>query len=499
MNRTMNALVPGLAVVLGLGACTKQAPPPSTTPPPPIAAPPSQENPLPDRSHLPAPAPTPEWTPPVPLVSQLSNGVRVWFVEQEPTPLITVMAVFPNGGATDPKGKAGLTELMADMLDEGLPDKSALDISDELKNLATDYGPQVDVDSTSFYINLIADTLDPSLALLARFLRESTLPAEEFTRRKEHRLSVALAGESEPGTVRSIVLRRALWGHGYNGSVTRGTRPTLTNITLRDVKRHYADLIAPEGMEIVVVGGTKAEIVLPVLEKYFGDWKGKPRAKTAPLENVKPTHSVHLVDFPNAAQSAIAVAALSPGMDDPDYFPAMVFSRSWGGAFTSRVNMNLREDKGYTYGSYSAFQRYKLSGMFVTATKVKTDTTRASLDEVLKEVRDVCATRPLTAGEREEAVGGLLLGFPGRFQTINNVAWAFSTLPTFGRPADWYERWPERLRGVTLEAANEVAKKYCDPQAYEVILVGDRAKVEPTLDGLGMPVVVYDAQGNRAK
>jgi zinc protease len=111
----------------------------------------------------------------------------------------------------------------------------------------------------------------------------------------------------------------------------------------------------------------------------------------------------------------------------------------------------------------------------------------------------VCARRPITPDEREEAVNGLLLGFPGRFQTINNVAWAFSTLPMYQRPADWYERWPERLQAVSLEAANAVAKKYCDPQAFEVVLVGDRAKVEPTLDGLGMPLVVYDPQGNVVK
>ncbi len=489
----------GALALLGLSGCTKNEAPPVAAQPPIIAPAPPEESQLPDRSKLPDPAPAPNWTPPAPQISQLSNGVRVWFVEQGPTPLVTVMVIFPHGAATDPPGKAGLTELTADMLDEGLKGMTALDIADELKNLATDYGPQVDVDNTSFYMNMMVDTLDPSLALLARFLRESTLPREEFDRRREHRIAAALAGESEPSTVRSIVLRRALFGHGYNGSIARGTRPTLGAITLRDVQRHYADLIAPEGMEIVVVGGTKSDVVRPLLEKYFGSWQGKPRVKDAAREEVPTRHAVHLVDFPNAAQSALVVATPAPGHGDPDYFPALVFNRSWGGAFTSRVNLNLREDKGFTYGSSSAFQRYRDGGMFVMAAKVKTDTTRASLDEVFKEVSDVCGTRPLTSEEREEAVGGLLLGFPGRFQTINNVAWAFSSLPMYGRPIDWFERWPERVRGVTLEAANAVAKKYCDPKAWEVVLIGDHAKVEPTLEGLGMPLVVYDPQGNPAK
>jgi zinc protease len=490
----------GTLALMGFSGCTKNEGPPVVAQPP-IIAPvaPAEESPLPDRSKLPEPAPTPDWTPPAPQISELSNGVRVWFVEQGPTPLVTVMVIFPHGAATDPPGKAGLTELTADMLDEGLAGMSALDIADELKNLATDYGPQVDVDNTSFYMNLMVDTLDPSLALLARVLREPTLPKEEFDRRREHRIAAALAGESEPGTVRSIVLRRALFGKGYNGWLARGIRPTLGAITLRDVKRHYADLIAPEGMEIVVVGGTKAEAVLPVLERHFGSWKGQPRVKDAAREAVPTRHAVHLADFPDAAQSALVVATPAPGYEDPDYFPAMIFNRSWGGAFTSRVNLNLREDKGYTYGTHSAFQRYRQGGMFVMAAKVKTDTTRASLDEVFKEVRDVCGARPLTAGEREEAVGGLLLGFPGRFQTINNVAWAFSSLPMYGRPADWFERWPDRVRSVTLEAANAVAEKYCDPKAWEVVVVGDRKQVEPTLEGLGMPVIVYDPQGNVVK
>ncbi len=498
MSHTIVRLGLGVLGLAGLLGCARSEPPPVTARPP-IPAPAPEESPLPDRSQLPAPAPAPDWTPPAPQISQLANGARVWFVEQGPTPLVTVMVVFPHGAATDPPGKAGLTELTADMLDEGLPGLSALDIADELKNLATDYGPQADVDNTTFYMNMMVDTLEPSVALLGRFLREATLPREEFTRRKEHRLAVALAGESEPDTARSVVLRRALFGKGYNGWLSRGTRDTLSRITLGDVQRHYAALIAPEGMEIVVVGGTRAEVVLPVLEKHLGSWKGQPRVQPAAVEQVPTRHAVHLVDFPGAAQSALVVATPSPGYEDPDYFPSLVFNRSWGGAFTSRVNMNLREDKGYTYGSRSLFQRYRDNGMFVMVAKVKTDTTRASIDEVFKEIGDVCASRPLTAAERDEAVGGLLLGFPGRFQTINNVAQAFAAIPMYGRPADWYVRWPDRLRGVTLEAANAVAQKYCDPRAYEVVLVGDRARVEPTLEGLDMPILTYDAQGNPAK
>lgn len=450
---------------------------------------------MPDRSSLPQPAPMPDWIPRRPATFRLSNGLRVWFLEQGPAPLVSAILVLPGGSATDPVGKAGLTALMADLLDEGAGGRSALELADELKRLATELSTAADVDATTLSMDLMADTLDASLALLADVAQRPALDPAEVARRRDHRIAQALAGESEPETARSIVLRRGLFGDGYGGEIPRGTRRSLPGLTAADVKAQYRKVVAPDRAELVIVGGVEQAAVAAVVERHFGAWRGRSTVRELPLAASATGPAVHLVDFPAAAQSTLAVAARTPGADDPEYFPALVFNRAFGGAFSSRLNLNLREEKGYTYGARSLFFRFRRAGMFAALAAVKTEHTRASLDETLRELGEMCGERPLTPGELEEAINGLLLGLPGRFERTSGVAAEVANLPMYGRSEDWLSEWPRRLQGVTLEAARAVAGRYCDPRRMDLFVVGDRAVVEPTLAGLGRPVFVYDAQG----
>ncbi len=450
---------------------------------------------MPDRSSLPQPAPMPDWIPRRPATFRLSNGLRVWFLEQGPAPLVSATLVLPGGSGTDPVGKAGLTALMADMLDEGAGGRSALELADELKRLATELTTAADVDATLLSMDLMADTLDPSLALLADVAQRPALDPEEVKRRRDHRIAQALAGESEPETARSIVLRRGLFGDGYAGEIPRGTRRSLAGLTAADVKAQYRKVVAPDRAELVIVGGVTQAAVAAVAERHFGAWQGRSTARELPLAAAVTAPAVHLVDFPAAAQSTIAVAARTPGADDPDYFSALVFNRAFGGAFSSRLNLNLREEKGYTYGARSLFFRFRRAGMFAALAAVKTEHTRVSIDETLRELGEMCGARPLTPQELDEAVSGLLLGLPGRFERTSSVAAEIANLPVQGRTEDWLPQWPGRVKGVTLEAARAVAGRYCDPRRMDLFVVGDRAVVEPTLAGLDRPVFVYDAQG----
>lgn len=450
---------------------------------------------MPDRTSLPQPSPLAAWLPQRPETWRLANGLRVWFLEQGPAPLVTASLVFPGGAATDPIGKAGLTALMADVLDEGAGGRSALALSDELRRLATHLSTLADVDSTMLSMDLMTETFEPSLALLADVAQRPTLDPAEVERRRAHRIAVALAGESEPETVRAIVLRRGLFGDGYAGELPRGTRRSLPMLTAADVRAQYRKIVAPDRAELIVVGGIDRGTVAAVVERVFGGWSGKSTARPLPVTPPTAAPAIHLVDLPGAAQSTIAVARRVAGADAPDYFPAMVLNRAFGGAFTSRLNLNLREDKGYTYGARSAFYRYRQAGMFAAVAAVKTEHTRASLDETLAELAGFCAARPLTEEEVTEAVSGLLLGFPGRFERTGSVAAEVASLPIHGRGEGWLTDWPERVRAVTLAAARAAATKYCDPDRFELVVVGDRASVEPTLSGLDRPVYLYDVQG----
>jgi zinc protease len=494
--RTLTTLITlGLAVACTPGAHSEG--PTNGTQPPPTATAPVVPPEKPDYSKLPTPGDTPKWTLQKPEIFTLSNGMRVYFQKQGPTPLVSILLVMPRGSATDPKSKAGLTSLMTDLMDEGAGGKSALEIGDELQRLGTDYNAGADVDAVSFHMNLIAENLAPSAKLFADIVRRPELSQKEFQRRKDQRIADALANESEPTSARGIVLRQMLFGDGYAGASTTGVRNTLQKITLADVKAHYTALVAPEGAALVAVGGVDREPVKRALEEAFGSWTGNATAKIAPVSSAPVEPGIYFIDYPGTTQSALALARRAGPETTPDYFPAMVFARAFGEAFTSRLNLNLREDKGYTYGARASFTRWKDVGYFALGAGVKKETTRASIDECLKELREVCSTRPLAAKERDEAQGGLLLGFPARFETGEGVAGQLADLPLYGRSDDWLSRWQDNVKAVTLADAGKAAKEYCDPKSYAIVIAGDAAAVEPTLEGLGYKITYFDAQGTK--
>lgn len=489
-----------LAVILGLTGVGCSDPPHPVAPPPPPVAPAATaaSNPATiDRGRLPAPDPVIVWTPPTPNVSTLSNGIRVWHAQWGDLPIVSLLAVIPRGSETDPKGKAGLSYLTADMLDEGAGARSALELSEELQRLATDYSASAAVDYTLLSMDLLAENLGPSLDLLADMVRRPRLDAAEFKRRKDYFVAHALASESDPRAAQDAAMQDVLFGDGYAGNVDEGTRASLATITLADVRGHYKNAIVPEGVEFVVVGGIDQAVATKELERTFGDWKGQARSTPRKLAEVSTEHGVYIVDFPGAAQSVLSVVRRAEGANTDKYFPAMVMNRSLGEAFTSRVNLNLREDKGYTYGARSTFQRYREVGYFAVSAAVKSETTRASIDEMLKELSMMCGSKPITAQERDESVSGLLLGYPGRFERTSSVGASFASLAIYDRPVNWYQTWPAAVEAVTLGQADEIADEYCDPTKFSIVLAGDRAKLAETFATLNRPLVGYDAQGKR--
>jgi zinc protease len=250
-----------------------------------------------------------------------------------------------------------------------------------------------------------------------------------------------------------------------------------------------------EGVQFAVAGGIDRATVERELERSFGDWSGKAAVESRPVSPEPSTPAIYFVDYPGAAQSSLGVARRAPGTDADDYFPAAIFNRGFGESFVSRVNMNLREDKGYTYGSFSTFVRFRRAGLLGIFAEVKTDKTRASIDEIFSELGAVCGARPVTAAERDDSVNGLLLGYPARFESTGLLARALSDIIREARPLDWFEQWPKRVEGVTTEAANASAQRYCNAKSFSLAIGGDRASVAPTLEGLGLKVVYLDPQG----
>lgn len=458
-------------------------------------APASASESEPDRSGLPQPGPTVVWGPPAPAAWQLENGVKVLHRAYGSVPLVSLLLVIPRGSETDPPRQAGLTHMMADLLDEGAGELDALGLSERLQALATDFSASANVDFVLVAMNTIAENFGPSVDLLADIVRRPKLDRQEFDRRKAQLIAQALASEADPHTGRRVAMYRALFGDGYAGTVSTGTPDTLETITHADVKAQYARLMVSDQATFVVTGGIEQKQAAEHIERAFGDWGGRASVKARPLTPAAETGKLYFVDYPAAAQSVIGVVRRAPGANAEDLASATVFNRAFGEAFTGRVNMNLREAKGYTYRAVSTFQRYRDAGLFGIFSDVRTDVTRASLDEVLDELSDVCGDRPLTAEERDASVGGLLLGYPAGFESIGLLGARFAQLPIYDRPLDWFEKWPERVSGVTLEQANETGRRYCQPGELTIVVAGDKAKVAPTLKSLPYEWVELDARG----
>ena len=496
-----SALLGVVAALVAPGCCPRHTVKPISTAPPPapaaVATPAPAPTPGVDRSKLPKPGPPKRWAPPVVATWTMPNGMTVWYLRQSQAPLVSLRVLLPHGAASDPKGKAGTTSLMADMLDEGAGARDALALGEAFQRLATDYDASVSTDDVTLGLDMLADKLEPSLALLADVVRRPTFPKAEFKRVKDQALAAALARQASARAVRGVLVRRAIFGQGYAGHTVSGDAGTLKRVTLRDVQRQYEALVAPAGATVIVVGDVDRARVRRALGAAFGDWSGAPAAKTAALTPPPTERAIYLVDFPGASQSQIAVARRAPGYEDPARPAAELFDYVLAGAFTSRVNLNLREDKGYTYGARGMFLRYRAAGMYVIGAGVKTATTLASLQEIFKEMRQMTSTRPITAKEFDEAKSGTLLGFPGRFETLSAVAGEVSEVAAEGLGSDWLSRWPGQIAAVTLAQANAVAAKIARADDYVVIVAGDRAKIEGDLKGLGLPIYVYDAAGHR--
>ncbi len=449
----------------------------------------------PDRSKLPEPQASTPWRAPAPEIWTMANGLQVVHLHQGHTPLVAYRLLFPGGASTDPIGAAGLTSLMADMLDEGAGDKNALELNKALQNLATDYGAEANQDSLSLKMDLLNQNADASLALLADIVLHPSFDTEEFDRLKKRRIASALAGESSADLGRAIVLHRVLFGDGFAATPRRGVRSSIEKLELEQLKSHYQAMVQPDGARLVVVGGLKKSELQPMLEKHFAAWSGKSTTTLRPPAQTNHKRGIYIVDYPGAEQTGISVAKATGGIHSKDFFESKVFSRVFGSAFTSRLNMNIREDKGYGYGAYAWFQRFSDAGYHVLSARVETPSTALSLVEMYREIEEVCGVRPITQKEHKEAVSGLHLGFAGRFESIAHVAGQLSNLALYDLGAQWYGDYTQKIQQVSQDAAQKAAQSYCQGDDYVVVMAGDKKVIEPMLSQWDLPHYYFDAQG----
>ena len=448
-----------------------------------------------DRSRLPTPGADPTVRFPAVSRHSLANGLRVRTVEHRGVPLVSFLLLLSSGSAVEPIDRPGLAALTADMLDEGSGARSALDIEDALSGMGAQFETEVGSDATVLSLLTLPRFCDQALGLLSDIVARPRLAVEDFDRVRELRLNRLRQLRDLAPAVADIALARLLYaGHPY-GRLPIGTTRGLESSSADDVSRFHQQVWRPSPVTIVAVGDLSHDELFGVVERAFGWWTegaqapqalaaSVPNAMTTPVPAM-PVAPLALVDRPGAAQSELRIGQVGVPRLTPDYYALLVLNTILGGQFVSRLNMNLREDKGFTYGVRSGFEFRRAPGPFVVQAAVQTGVTADAVKEVLGELRAIAGPRPATAAELGLAKSALTRGYARSFETAGQIARGLAQLALYELPDDTLEQFVPSIHAVDIDAVTTAAQRF-DLSRMTVAIVGDRAKVEPGLRGLGI-------------
>ncbi len=453
-----------------------------------------------DRSKLPETGAPPETRFPELQRATLSNGLKIVLAERPSIPQVQFDLLLDAGYAADQAGVAGTASLAMSMLDEGTRTRNALQISDELAALGANLfaGSRLDVSSVS--LEALKENLDASLAVYADVILNPVFPRPDFERLKRQRLAQIQREKTEPVGMALRVLPGLLYGEGHayaNPWTGSGTEASTAKISRNDLIGFHRTWFKPNHATLIVAGATTMSEIRPRLERLFAGW----RPGDLPVKNIgkveQPSSpTVYLMDRPEAIQSLILVGDLAPPKANPDEPAIEMMNEVLGGSFTSRINMNLRESKHWSYGAFTFFRDARGQRPFVVYAPVQTDKTTEALVELQKELRGIVGDRPPTAEELSRAVSALTLTLPGSWETMGAVAGSVGDIVAFGLDDRYFDTYADKVRAQTIGSLTAAARQTIDPERLVWVVVGDRAKIEAGLRGLGLGEIrLIDADG----
>ncbi|NLG62904.1 MAG: insulinase family protein [Candidatus Cloacimonetes bacterium] len=426
----------------------------------------------------------------------LRNGMRVVHARHGRMPVVSAHVVIDAGAAAEPASRGGLAQLTASALHAGTNERDSNQLAWDLELLGVQLNTDVTWDAIEASITPPAAQLADALAVLADVVRNAAFPDGEVGRLREEQLAEILQRMKEPRALANDVVGRCFYApDAPYARPLIGTTESVGAITPSDLRAFHRDRFTPSSCTLVLVGDIDADSATALAERCFGDWTGTP----APLPDliVRPRHegpSVHIVDRIGAVQSELRIGHIGVPRSHPDYFPLIVMNTIFGGAFTSRLNMNLRETHGFTYGVRSQYTLRRGPGPFLVSTAVGTDVTVRAVEEVLKEserLRSEGVSDEELTNARDYLIGIL----PLQMQTTGQLASALAELVTYGLPLDYYDNYRDRIAAVTAEDIRRVAREHMRPETFAIVVVGDAASVREGIEGLKHGTV-YEVKPN---
>ncbi len=440
----------------------------------------------PDRSKPPQLAPPAKLVLPAIQMFELSNGLKVYFMEKHEVPLVQLNLVVKTGSVNDPENKTGLANITVDMMDEGAAGKGSLELADAIDYLGAKINTGSDQHFSEIYLHTPLSKFDDALKLFADISLKPDFPQIELERKKKERLTTIMQWFDQPNAIASISFSQFLFGKDNTyGKPAIGYEQTIKDFTTDDLKNYYQKYFKANNAFIVAVGDVQKEALKSKLENYFGKWeKGNViNAEVKKTEQIKATN-ICLIDKPGAAQSVIYIGRIGVARDTKDYYAISVMNTILGGSFSSRLNQNLREEHGYTYGAGSRFMMRLFPGPFMASSQVQTEVTDKALQEFFNEFKRI--TEPIPEDDLTRGKNYLALGYSDNFQTVSDISGQVEDMIKYNLPQDYFNNYVQKILDIPADDVNNAAKKYIIADQMLVVVVGDKAKIEEGIKKLNL-------------
>jgi len=450
-----------------------------------------------DRAKVPAAGATPKMPSPEVRRRTLANGLELWTVERHDLPIVNAVLTVRAGAANDGTA-AGLASVTAGLLSQGSTTRSAPDFARAVEQLGIQLNAAAGIERTTVSLQTLTATADSAFALLGELVARPAFDFAEIERDRQLRLTALRARRDQPTVVATRVFNAEVYGESAPyGHPIDGTPASLAALTRGDITRFYGEYFRPGNAVLVVVGDVTADRAAALATAAFGAWQGKAPVKDpAPAAPAPRPATVYLVDKPKAAQSEIRIGSAGAARTSPDFYALSVLNMLLGGQFSSRINLNIRENKGYTYGARSSFTFLRGPGPFMASGGVVTTKTDSSLVEFMRELVDIRGSRPATQAEVEFAAGSIVRAYPRRLETNAGVAGELADLAYFGLPPSELVDYQKKIGAVTTADVDRVAKKYLQPGEFVTVVVGDLAAIQSNIEALKLGTLqVVDPEG----
>lgn len=454
-----------------------------------------------DRTKLPELGENPEVKFPAVERSTLSNGLKIVLAERHSIPVASFRLMVDAGYAADQKINPGTAKLTMDVMDEGTKKLNSLEISEQLSQLGAYLTTGSNLDYSTVSLNALKTNLDASLDLFADVILNPSFPENDFNRLKKNLLVSIQREKATPVQMGLRVFPQLLYGknHAYGNPLTgSGTESSVNSITKDDLIKFRNNWFKPNNATLVIVGDVTMSEIKPKLEKLFKDWKsGDVPVKNVTDVELNKNSVVYIMDKPGSQQSIIFAGHVIPKRNSEDEIAIQSFQNIFGGVFTSRINMNLREDKHWSYGSFSILWGAKGQRPFFVYAPVQTDKTKESMIEIQQEIEGIINQKPITEEEFEKDKKNQTLSLPGSWETMDAVSGSITDIITYNLPDDYYSKYASLVESLSINEVQNAAGKILKHNQLVWVVVGDRAKIEESIKSLGYGEVKYlDGDGN---